>query len=250
MPTTPIFDFEVPDDTADVELDTLIGDAVQSIEDNLPHRFAASISALGAMSGSIHPDGQIAVLTADSSGVREGAMFVRRNGAWHFMTGTIQTLSTFIGVLSSNIKTQPGGVFYDEAADAAKVFTNNSGSAILLGSSDGWVTISQKSGYRHNLFAGGPNYPFGYKLEPGGARLRGWIVRSNGLAIKDGMNFGLLPSDARPTGDVNVYSLVLGGSEGGSGRVRFGPDGTIELMSVMGRSTAGYCFDGIFIPQG
>ena len=144
MPT-PIFGFEQYDDTADVELETLVNDAVQSIEDNLPLRYVATMGALAALSGSMHPDGQIAVLTADNSGVKEGSYFLRAGSKWLFGGGQVSNLSTFIGILGSNVGTMPGASFYDLGDSLPKVFTDGVGTNRVTAPTPRYATVAKST---------------------------------------------------------------------------------------------------------
>lgn len=143
MPTTPIYGFVQYDDTAEVEPDILISDAVQSIEDNLPLRYVATIGALAALSGSMHPNGQIAVLTADNSGVKAGSTFVRAGSKWLFNGGQVSNLSTFIGVLASNVATMPGASFYDLGDSLPKVFTDGAGANRVTAPTPRYATVAK-----------------------------------------------------------------------------------------------------------
>ena len=126
MPT-PVYGFATVEDTEFIEPDTLITDAIQSVEDHLPHRFAATIAEVGAMSGGTHPNGQICILTADNSGAKAGATFVRAGSKWLFSGGQISNLATFIGALSSNVATMPGAHFFDIGDGDPKTFVDGAG---------------------------------------------------------------------------------------------------------------------------
>lgn len=142
MPT-PIYGFEQYDDTASVEPDVLINDAIQSVEDNLPHRFGASIAEIAAMSGSLHPDGQIAILTADNAGAKAGSTFTRAGGKWLFSGGYIANLATFLSSLSSNVATMPGASFFDIGDGDPKVFINTAGAWRVTAPAPLYATIAK-----------------------------------------------------------------------------------------------------------
>lgn len=140
---TPLFGFEQYDDTAIIEPETLINDAVQSIEDNLPHRFAATIGEIAAMSGSQHPNGQLVILTADNSGAKAGSVFTRAAGKWRFTSGEVSNLSTFVSSLGSNVITQPGAHFYDHGDSLPKTFVDTEGAWRTTAPTPRYATIAK-----------------------------------------------------------------------------------------------------------
>lgn len=144
MPATPIYGFVQYDDTVLIKPAILINDAIQSVEDEMPHRFAASISALAAMSTG-HPDGQIAVLTADDSGAKAGCTFVRSAGKWRFTSGQISNLATFISSLGSNVVTAPGAHFYDIGDGDPKSFIDAAGGYRVTAPTLRYATIIKTS---------------------------------------------------------------------------------------------------------
>ena len=242
MPQTPIYLFSVPDDTASAEMDTLIADAVQSIEDNLPHRYAATITALNAMSGTMYPNGMIALLTADSSGVVAGSSFVRAGSKWLFNTGSTTDITTFVAALTGNVGTMPGASFYDQASGTSRIFTNTTGnSEVLLGGST-WTNITYATGYKNTMYGD----PLSYRLVPGGAQIRGHIMRSNGKAIAKGAIIGNIPSAARPS---NGQFFVASAGGNGLGNMLIQADGDIYLQSPIERSSSWYSLDNVFLAK-
>jgi hypothetical protein len=125
--TTAKFGFTQYDGLDPAALDTLINDAIQSIEEKLPLQFAATLSEISAMSGPLHPAGQVVILTADNSGVKAGAQFARAAGKWWFTGGQVANIDLFLGALGSNLGTQPGASFYDIGDAQPKVFISGTG---------------------------------------------------------------------------------------------------------------------------
>lgn len=140
---TAIYGFEQYDDTAPVEPETLLNDAVQSIEDNLPHRFAATIAEIAAMSGSLHPNGQTVVLTADNAGAKAGSVFTRAGGRWLYTSGQIANLATFISNLSANVASGPGASFFDIGDGLPKVFLDYAGGNRITAPTPLYATIAK-----------------------------------------------------------------------------------------------------------
>lgn len=124
---TTMFGYVQYDATELARLDTLFNDAIQSIEDNSPHQYAPTISAINAASGPTHPNGQVVILTADNAGVKAGALFKRAANKWWFAGGQVANLATFLGTLGSNLGTEPGASFYDLGDSLPKVFTSGTG---------------------------------------------------------------------------------------------------------------------------
>lgn len=241
MGVTPVYKFQTVETSTNYEFDTIINDIVGSIEENLPIRFAPSIAALNAMSGVLYPNGQLAVLTATSSGVNVGAVFVRASNAWRFISGTISNLTTFLASLSANVATTAGATFYDQGAAVTKVFTNGSGNAEIIIGGSTWTNIAQRSGYEN--FSGSN---LQYRLVPGGARLRGGVVRSNGKAIATGAQFATIPSVARPSA---LTRVPVTGSGGALANVSIESNGAVTLIAPIGKTSRWYSLDNVFLPQ-
>lgn len=243
MTQTSIYKFDIPDDTVAAELDTIVASAVQSIEDNLPYRYAATIAALNAMTGTMYPNGMQATLTADDTGLKAGATFIRSGGKWLFNTGTTSSLSTFVAALTANIGTTQGASFYDIAGAVTRVFIDTAGGSQIVSGGSGWITIPYSTGYKNTLYGD----VLGYLPVPGGVRLRGHIQRSNGKAIPAGTVIGNVPSAARPT---NGQYFVASGVSAAIGNMLIQADGDIILGAPINRTSSWYSFDNVFLARG
>lgn len=243
MGATSLYGFTTVETGNSYSFHNLINGVTQSIEDKLPQRYVASIAALDAMSSTtLYPSGMTAVITAASSGLAAGAIFVRAGSQWRFTSGTVTALTTFVAALSSNVGTVPGATFYDQGNAVSRIFTNTSGnSEILIGGST-WTNVSYASGYEQ----WGLEAPFGYRLVPGGVMLRGTIRRSNGKAIATGAQIATLPAVARPS---YASRAIVGGVAAGVGQFTIGTNGAIVLYAAVNRTSHYYVFDGVFLPQ-
>ena len=141
--TTAMFGYVQYDATELARLDTLFNDAVQSIEDNSPHQYAPTISAINAASGPTHPNGQVVILTADNAGVKAGALFKRAANKWWFAGGQVANIATFLGTLSSNLGTEPGASFYDLGDSLPKVFITGTGAWRVTAPTPRYATITK-----------------------------------------------------------------------------------------------------------
>jgi len=240
MPLTPMFNYSVPDDSVSLELDTIIADSVQSIEDNSPIQYVATFAALNAMTGTLHPNGQTAVLTADDTGLRAGSTFVRSGGKWLFNTGATTDLPTFYAALTANVGTMPGASFYDVAGGASRIFTNTTGNSEILVGGNSWVNVPYASGYQKTTYGD----PLSYRFVPGGFRVRGHIQRTNGKAIPASAVIGNLPSPARPS---NGQYFVASGGSSALGNMLIQADGDIILGAPIGRTSSWYSLDNVFL---
>lgn len=246
---TPIYNFATAGDEDDVGIDTAVNSAVQSIEDNLPHRFVTSVANLDLMSGSMYPNGQIAVLTADSSGVKAGSQFTRAGGKWYFSSGTMANVATFIAALTSNIGTQQGATFYDQTTSSARIFINTTGSSVVAAASSSWINIPLLSTTKKLWWMSS----LAYKVTDTGAELRGQVYRKSGT-FGYGESIILLPAAIRPTAGI-VY-MTLQGTANSLGNCEVGPtsgigkgnQGYVVLRWPVGRRSMWYSFDGVKIP--
>lgn len=242
MPTT-AFGFQTISDSASYNFETLVNGAIQSIDDRLPHRYVASLTELNALTGAMHPNGQIAVLTATNGGLYAGALFVRAFNQWRFAVGEAQNLATFVGNLTANVKTMPGATIRDGATNTSQIFTTTTGNAEILIGGNSWTNISYPSGYSNPGFG----YPLGYRLVPGGAQLRGTIKRTNGKAIAKGTTLsGLIPAPARPT---SVVYPILAGTTDAVCHAEIKVTGDVLFKAMTNRASYWYGFDQVFISQ-
>lgn len=242
--STPIYGFKT---ITDAELlgtfEDTVNSITQSIEDQNPHRYVASFAALNAMTDvTMYPNGQVAVLTVDDTGLMAGSTFIRRGGKWLFNSGATTDLPTFFAALTTNVGTMPGASFYDNASATSRIFTNTTGNSEILISGTSWTNITYSSGYQNTTYGD----VLGYRLAPGGAHLRGHILRSNGKAIAAGAVIGNIPSAARPS---NGQYFLSPGITGAVGSMLIQADGDIILLAPIARSSSWYSFDNVFLPR-
>jgi hypothetical protein len=104
-----------------------------SINQALPVKFVATLSALNAisMNASSLPMGTLATLTADDSGLAAGAQFAMHpDGDWRLIGScNANNVATFVTAIITytNIKTLPGATCWNATSSSMVIFTSTSG---------------------------------------------------------------------------------------------------------------------------
>lgn len=127
--TTHGFYYPGPTDVID-DLEVTLQLVATSAENAFPVKTVATLSTLNGMTGTLYPDGTLAVLTAVDSGLNVGATFRRVGGKWVLSGGAqVSAVGTFTSALASfaNLQSGIGSTFWDATALSSGMWTSTAG---------------------------------------------------------------------------------------------------------------------------
>jgi hypothetical protein len=202
-----------------------------------------TVTSLEQLDGTNAPNGNLAIVTADSAGLGTGSVWARSSGYWRLVAGA-QVLDdpTFIAALGdhSSLQTVRGTTYYEISTGEIRVWTNAAGTSRPV-LDRAWTDIDYSAG----TGADDLGYAFGYKLVAGGALLRGAVHRNNGNFDEDGV-IAVLPEDIRPI--ARVRPMLLQGEGTALGKVFISTDGTVTLQNAINAGSSWYSLDGVIVP--
>lgn len=223
-------------------LNSVLALMASSINNAMPVKPAATLSQLNGMSGSAYPDGTVAVLTATSGGLTQGALFTRIGTGWNLVSGTQCDATAFAASLASltALYTMPGATFYNTVNGEFGIWQNASGGYRTI-VDQAWKTIAYPGGVKGRS----TGYALAYKIVPGGVVLRGGVQKSSGNFANGALLF-TLPAEARPAAGTQA---VVSGTSWSIANIQINADGTVKLYAIMNVNSPWFSLDGVFIPN-
>lgn len=188
------FNIAFPDVTDPIDdLNSILATMATSIVNGMPVQFASTLAQLNTWGGSgSYPAGQLAILAAADSGLDEGAQFIQSSTDLWYLTGNVHftNLATFITALGTytTLRTRPGGTFYDDATTAAGIWTNTTGSYVIINNARQYTRLYtsksiagpvQSWTFNHpaGMFSAAPTF-IGVNIATGAAGTGKWIARA------------------------------------------------------------------------